>query len=247
MKQTKKDLGDKYASRSGAGGADREDGRDAGPLGRKNGKGFYDYPEGRARSALAGPGRSGADTISTPRASHDRGAQAAPPGIARRVEAARCYRGGRDHRPARGRCRLDPRLRLRALDRRPDQPDRRHRPGQGLRRGLRRAWLRSTASASRRRSCCARWPPRARPSTAASASRRRRRLKPLAIADKREGPAATPGLFVLSRTATLAPYRPPTHIQRRSAWRNHEPTAIAIGTWRRPSRPGWSNRRCIEA
>jgi 3-hydroxyacyl-CoA dehydrogenase/enoyl-CoA hydratase/3-hydroxybutyryl-CoA epimerase len=28
--------------------------------------------------------------------------------------------------------------------------------------------------------------------------------------------------FFLSRTATLAPYRSPTHIQRRSAWRNHE-------------------------
>ena len=87
-----------------------------GRLGRKNGKGFYDYPPKRPEAAVAGPRRTAEEEA---RSRHDRhpGAQVSPAGGA--VAGSRALRGGgRHHRRARGRRRLDPRLRLRAVLRR---------------------------------------------------------------------------------------------------------------------------------
>ena len=85
-----------------------------GRLGRKNGKGFYDYPA-EARRRRLWPGLADLQPTEA-RSRHDRrrGAEAAPPRHAGAGSGA-LLRGGRRHRPARGRCRLDPRLRLRAV------------------------------------------------------------------------------------------------------------------------------------
>ena len=89
-----------------------------GRLGRKNSKGFYDYPEkGKGQKSLwAGPCRSAAEEARSRHARH-RGAEAAFSGGA--GGGSRAHGGGsRHHRHARGRRRLDPRLRLCAVHRR---------------------------------------------------------------------------------------------------------------------------------
>ena len=109
------------------------------------------------------------------------------------MEAARTRRGSRHHRPARGRCRLDPRLRLRAVHRRHAVLYRLH-GHEEVRRAVPQAAKPNTARASRRRSCWSRWPPRARRSTAASRrrSRRRRRRRIVVVPAKRAGPIRRP-------------------------------------------------------
>ena len=105
-------------------------------FGRKNGKGFYDYPGGGREDAVAGPGqdrRQGARSRCDRRA----GAQGPLP-LHRGAGGGALHGGGRRHRPARGRRRLDPRLRLRAVHRRRAVADRRHRR-QGVRRPRRGA------------------------------------------------------------------------------------------------------------
>ena len=145
-----------------------------GRFGRKNGKGFYDYPAFRPEAAVAGSRRPAADEA---RPRHDRrgGAEAAPardPGARDRT----LLRGGRAHRRARGRCRLDPRVRLRAVFGR-DALLHRHDGHEEVRRAVPAARARNTASASSRTSCSSRWRPRARASIRASrrSGRRQRR------------------------------------------------------------------------
>ena len=101
-----------------------------------------------------------------------------------------------------GRCRRDPGLGLRALDRRPDQPDRpgRHRE---VRRETATPGRETTATASTRRSCCATWPPRARPSTAAPRPRPRRNRLP---------PSAGPALASARPRGTCHDHRFAVHI-----------------------------------
>ena len=87
-----------------------------GRLGRKNGKGFYDYPQNGPKKLWPGladlqPKKLDPDTIDVQEIK-DRllGMQA--------LETARCFEEGVAHRRARGRCRLDPGIRLRAVLRR---------------------------------------------------------------------------------------------------------------------------------
>ena len=101
-------------------------------LGRKNGKGFYDYPAQRREEPVAGPRR---DRRQAARSRHDLGAGPEGPLPVHAVARSGALHGReRRHRPARGGRRLDPRLRLRALHRRRDLADRRRR-----REGVRRA------------------------------------------------------------------------------------------------------------
>ena len=151
-----------------------------GRFGRKNGKGFYDYPEkGKGQKSLW-PGLVGAAAEEArSRYARRRGAEAALPGGA--GGGSRAHGGGsRHHRHARGRRRLDPRLRLCARSPAARCPistswARRSSSSSAT------SWKPNTARASRRRSCWKRWRPRARPSTAASRRRsrppRRRRSK----------------------------------------------------------------------
>ena len=85
-------------------------------------------------------------------------------------------RGACRDRRARGRRRLDPRLRLRAVFRRHAVIDR-HDGHEKIRRSSVASWKRNSGRALRRRSCSSTWPTRTKPSTAASrrasASRRR--------------------------------------------------------------------------
>jgi hypothetical protein len=111
MKATVADLG--AGRRSAASGADQQAGRRSRRRGRKNGKGFYDYPAKPAKKSLWPELK---DLLPAEEARRDR---------RRRPQAAlpRHYRsgssphhgGGHRHRSARGRCRLHPRLRLCAL------------------------------------------------------------------------------------------------------------------------------------
>ena len=145
-----------------------------GRLGRKNGKGFYDYPQGAPKRLWPGladlqPKKLDPDTIDIA------GAQAPPAGGA--VAGGRALRrGGRHHRRARGRRRLDPRLRLRAVLRR-HAVLHRHDGHQALRRALPEAGEEIRRRASSRRSCCSTWRRRATPSTAALRRAPRRRLE----------------------------------------------------------------------
>ena len=87
-----------------------------GRLGRKNGKGFYDYPENAPKTPLARSRRTRGRAASGGNLRR-RGAEAAlprHPGAGNRALRG----GGRHHRRARRRRRLDPRLRLRAVHRR---------------------------------------------------------------------------------------------------------------------------------
>ncbi len=97
-----------------------------GRLGRKNRKGFYDYPESGSKALWPGL----ADLQSAPsRSGYDRPkrGQAA---LSRRSGAGSCEcRAGRHrHRPPRGRCGLDPGVRVRAVHRRHPVLHRRHGP-----------------------------------------------------------------------------------------------------------------------
>jgi 3-hydroxyacyl-CoA dehydrogenase/enoyl-CoA hydratase/3-hydroxybutyryl-CoA epimerase len=112
MKQTIRDLGDKAVDPEHM-KLINEMVDTHGRRGRKNGKGFYDYPAKPAKKHLW-------PELSTLYAQQDadshrlRGAETAPAGHHRAGSGPRD--GGRHrHRPARGGCRLDPRLRLRAL------------------------------------------------------------------------------------------------------------------------------------
>ena len=87
-----------------------------GRFGRKNGKGFYDYPATRPKKLWPGlaelqPKKLDPDTI-------DVAGIEAPPARHAGAGDRALLRGERAHRRARGRCRLDPRLRLCAVLRR---------------------------------------------------------------------------------------------------------------------------------
>ena len=170
MKQTIRDLGEKAVDPDQMALIDTLVDKH-GRFGRKNGKGFYDYPaEAGEEEAVAGP--EGPLSAAGARKGRRRGAEAALPRHHRAGGGAR-HGGGHRHRSARGRCRLDPRLRLRALYRRRAVLHRRHRreevrqDRQGAAEEIRRA-------SSRRRSCSSTWPRRARPSTSASTPTPRR-------------------------------------------------------------------------
>ena len=123
MKQTIRDLGDKAVDKAQMELINMMVDKH-GRSGRKNGKGFYDYPpKARQEEAVAGPEGS----LSAARSRHDRRrrAQAALAGHHRAGGGAR--HGGRHrHRSARGRCRLDPGVRLCPLHRRHAVLHRRH-------------------------------------------------------------------------------------------------------------------------
>ena len=86
-----------------------------GRLGRKNGKGFYDYPQSGPKRLWPGLADLQKKKLDPDTDRHP-GAQASPAGGA--VAGGRALRGGgRHHRRARGRRRLDPRLRLCAVHR----------------------------------------------------------------------------------------------------------------------------------
>ncbi len=144
----------------------REMVEERGRLGRKNRKGFYDYPENprREEDAVAGARR---DVPAGRRSRHDRcrGAEAALPRHPGAGDGALLRRRRADRR-ARGRCRLDPRLRFRALYRRHALLYRLH--GRSLTSSpCATGWRASTVPASSRIGCCATWRRRARPSMAA--------------------------------------------------------------------------------
>ena len=151
--------------------ADRRAGGKRGRLGRKNGKGFYDYPRRPGGKKRLWPGLAESCKRRRSRRAGFRRAQAAPSGHPGAGGGA-LLRGGRRHRSARGRCRLDPRLRLRALYRRHAVLHRRHGRGQSSSISA-SASPRPTARASGPTGCCATWPRTARPSTAASRRPRR--------------------------------------------------------------------------
>ncbi len=104
-----------------------------GRLGRKNGKGFYDYPRRRAKAPVAGTRRAATDQARSRHHRHPRAEASLPRGAV--AGSGALHRGRRHHRRARGRCRLDPRLGLRAFHRRHDLLDR-HDGRQALRRSL---------------------------------------------------------------------------------------------------------------
>ncbi len=120
-----------------------------GRLGRKNGKGFYDYPaEAGEEEAVAGP-EGPLSAEEAPRTSTMKVLKQRLPVDDRARSGAR--HGGRHrHRSARGRCRLDPRLRLRALHGRRALLHRRH-GREGLRRRCARSLPRTMATTSSRR------------------------------------------------------------------------------------------------
>jgi 3-hydroxyacyl-CoA dehydrogenase/enoyl-CoA hydratase/3-hydroxybutyryl-CoA epimerase len=132
MKQTIRDLGEKAVD------ADQMKLIDTmvdthGRHGRKNGKGFYDYPAKPAKKHLW-PDLKTLYPQQDADSHRLRGAEAAPPRHHRAGSGPR--HGGRHrHRPARGRCRLHPRLRLRPLHRRHAVLHRRHGRGELRRAG----------------------------------------------------------------------------------------------------------------
>ena len=143
-----------------------------GRLGRKNGKGFYDYPEKGPKKLWPGlaemqtkkldPDKIDVQEIKDRLAGHAGAGDGA------------LLRGGRAHRRARGRRRLDPRLRLRAVLRR-HAVLHRHDGRRSNSSSCASAWRRNTARALRRRSCCSTWRRRARVFMGASRPERRRR------------------------------------------------------------------------
>ena len=134
-------------------------GREAQRLGRKNGKGFYDYPEKGPKKLWPGLAEM-QSTQARPR--HDRRAGAQGP-FSRHAGAGdrALLRGGRAYRRARGRRRLDPRLWLRAVLRR-HAVVHRHDGRASASSSCASAWRRSTGRALRRRSSCSTWRRRAK-------------------------------------------------------------------------------------
>ena len=89
LKATEADLGAERDRRA-AEGAARRDGREARPLGRKNGKGFYDYPADRPEAAVARPRRPAAGKARSGHASTSTELKARLLAI-QALETARCF------------------------------------------------------------------------------------------------------------------------------------------------------------
>ena len=120
-----------------------------GRLGRKNGKGFYDYPQSGPKRLWPGLAdlqkkKLDPDKIDIEELKHRLL-------VVQALEAARTRRGGRHHRRARGRRRLDPRLRLCAVLRRHALLHR-HDGDEALRRAVQAAGEEIRRRASSRRS-----------------------------------------------------------------------------------------------
>ena len=148
-----------------------------GRFGRKNGKGFYDYPQGQPEAAVAGPRRSAADEA---RSATGRAIDVEELKqrllVTQALEAARTFEEQVRHRRARGRRRLDPRLRLCAVLRR-HAVLHRHDGHQGLRRALQAAREEIRRRASSRRSCLRRHGREGRDLLRPLRARRRRRRR----------------------------------------------------------------------
>ena len=141
-----------------------------GRFGRKNGKGFYDYPAKPAKKKLwpglkdlypqLEPEKVDVEELKQRLPGHHRAGSGAGDG------------GGHRHRSARGRCRLDPGLRLRALT----GGALSYIDGIGAKKFVKiaKGLQKKYGASSRRRSCCSTWPRRAKPSTGASIPGRRR-------------------------------------------------------------------------
>ena len=123
-----------------------------GRFGRKNGKGFYDYPANGAEEIVARPCRPAAEEAARSGKDRHRGIEAAPARHAGAGNGA-LLRGESAHRRARGRCRLDPRLRLCAVLRRHAVVDR-HDGDANASSICAASWKRNTARALRPTSCC---------------------------------------------------------------------------------------------
>ena len=121
-----------------------------GRLGRKNGKGFYDYPEKAPKKLWPGLADLQKKKLDpdTHRYPGNEGSAARDAGARNRA----LFRGGRAHRCARGGCRLDPRFRLRAVLGR-HAVLYRHDGDEALCRACARSSKRNSASASSRRRC----------------------------------------------------------------------------------------------
>ena len=122
-----------------------------GRLGRKNGKGFYDYPQGAPKRLWPGladlqPKKLSREQVEALDVEELKQRFL----VVQALEAARMLRGGRRHRRARGRRRLDPRLRLRAVLRR-HAVLHRHDGDEDASSNCASGWRRSTARASSRR------------------------------------------------------------------------------------------------
>ena len=143
-----------------------------GRFGRKNGKGFYDYPQSGPKRLWPGLADLQADQA---RSGYDRCRRTKAPALGDPGAGDRALlRGGRGNRRAGSRRRLDPRLRLCAVHRRHHFLYRRH-GRQSLRRAVQAAGEETMATGSSPASCCATWRRRATASTAAS---RRKRARP---------------------------------------------------------------------
>ena len=162
-----------------------ETGREAGPPRPQEQQGLLRLSrEGQGpEEPVAGPVGAAAEAARSRYARH-RGVEAALPGGAGGGSRAH-GRGSRHHRSARGRCRLDPRLRLCAVHRRHAVLYRLHGHA-GSSSSSATSSKPNTARASPRRNCWKTWRPGARPSTAASRRRSRRRSQAAGLVARME-------------------------------------------------------------